>query len=124
LFTVPKSSFSPQPGVESAVVRLTPVKRLDEADETWFLKIAEAMFAMRRKTLANCLKALLGADTLEKSAAKAVIAEENTSISASTTLSNFHIFTFRMLSRIVVPPDLFLGAWGGSGIRPALISLP
>ena len=73
LFTVPKSSFSPQPGVESAVVRLTPVKRLDEADEAWFLKIAEAMFAMRRKTLANCLKALLGADTLEKSAAKADI---------------------------------------------------
>ncbi|MBR5519407.1 MAG: 16S rRNA (adenine(1518)-N(6)/adenine(1519)-N(6))-dimethyltransferase RsmA [Clostridia bacterium] len=68
LFTVPRSSFSPQPTVESAVVRLVPVHRLDEADEAWFLKIGDAIFAMRRKTIANCLKALLGAETLAQAA--------------------------------------------------------
>ena len=73
VFTVPRSAFSPQPGVESAVVRLTPVKRLEEAEEAWFLKIADAVFAMRRKTIANCLKALLPAETLAQAAQTAGI---------------------------------------------------
>lgn len=62
LFTVPRSCFYPQPGVESAVVQLMPRPPLPPEEERVFLRLAEAAFATRRKTLANCFKPLLGAE--------------------------------------------------------------
>ena len=61
LFTVPRSCFYPQPGVESAVVQLTPRPPLPPEEERAFLRLAEAAVATRRKTLANCCKPLKGA---------------------------------------------------------------
>ncbi len=58
LFTVPRSCFYPQPKVESAVLTFEPRLPLSEAAETKFSAIAEAVFAMRRKTLGNCLKSM------------------------------------------------------------------
>lgn len=52
---VPKSSFSPEPKVDSAVIRLFPKRTFSlEADRGLF-RVARAGFAARRKTLANNL---------------------------------------------------------------------
>jgi len=52
---VPKSAFSPEPKVDSAVIRLSPKRRFSlEADRGLF-RVARAGFAARRKTLANNL---------------------------------------------------------------------
>ena len=59
LFDVPPSCFMPQPKVTSAVVclktRTQPPAQID--DEALFFRTVRAAFAMRRKTLLNCLSA-------------------------------------------------------------------
>ena len=59
LFDVPPSCFMPQPKVTSAVVclktRTQPSAEIK--DEALFLRTVRAAFAMRRKTLLNCLSA-------------------------------------------------------------------
>jgi 16S rRNA (adenine1518-N6/adenine1519-N6)-dimethyltransferase len=66
LFTVPASAFYPAPKVESAVVRLRPYRQrpYEAVDVTVLERVIAMAFAMRRKTLANNLKALLKADEL------------------------------------------------------------
>lgn len=59
LFDVPPSCFMPQPKVTSAVVCLKTRTRppAEIADEALFFRTVRAAFAMRRKTLLNCLSA-------------------------------------------------------------------
>ncbi len=58
LFRVSPDSFMPRPKVASAVLSLTPYERgLSEEQEQLFLKIVQAAFAQRRKTLQNALSA-------------------------------------------------------------------
>ncbi|MFN3689674.1 MAG: 16S rRNA (adenine(1518)-N(6)/adenine(1519)-N(6))-dimethyltransferase RsmA [Fimbriimonadales bacterium] len=57
---VPNTAFYPQPEVDSAIVRLTPVPdRLPPLEQKWFFKLTRAGFGKRRKTLRNALTALL-----------------------------------------------------------------
>jgi len=58
-FIVPPTCFHPRPKVESAVLSFVPLAqpRVEVGDETVFRKVVKGAFAMRRKTLANCLKA-------------------------------------------------------------------
>ena len=58
ILDVPAAAFSPAPEVESAFVRLTPLKPLPHAarDEALFARIVAAAFSQRRKTLRNSLK--------------------------------------------------------------------
>jgi 16S rRNA (adenine1518-N6/adenine1519-N6)-dimethyltransferase len=60
LFGVPPGAFRPTPQVDSAVVRLTPLRetRPHLADEALFARIVAAAFGQRRKTLRNALKTL------------------------------------------------------------------
>lgn len=57
LFDVPPSCFMPQPKVTSAVVCLKTRTQppADVKDEALFFRTVRAAFAMRRKTLLNCL---------------------------------------------------------------------
>lgn len=59
LFDVPPSAFTPEPKVDSAVIRLRvreePAVRV--ADERRFFSLVRACFAQRRKTILNNLKA-------------------------------------------------------------------
>jgi len=57
LFGVPRSSFVPQPGVDSAVMRLTVLGEpsVSVRDEKLFFRVIKAAFGQRRKTLANSL---------------------------------------------------------------------
>jgi 16S rRNA (adenine1518-N6/adenine1519-N6)-dimethyltransferase len=61
LFRVPAGAFRPPPRVESAVVRLKPIRaRSTHAkDEALFATIVTKAFGQRRKTLRNALKGLV-----------------------------------------------------------------
>ena len=55
--TVPKEAFSPQPAVESAVVRAIPRSPAYEVDdEAFFLRFVKAVFTQRRKTIRNAIR--------------------------------------------------------------------
>jgi 16S rRNA (adenine1518-N6/adenine1519-N6)-dimethyltransferase len=55
--TVPKEAFSPQPAVESAVVRATPREpEYAVPDDETFMAIVRAVFTQRRKTLRNAIR--------------------------------------------------------------------
>jgi len=58
-FIVPPTCFHPRPKVESAVLSFVPLQRprVEVGDEAVFRKVVKGAFAMRRKTLSNCLKA-------------------------------------------------------------------
>lgn len=68
-FIVAPGCFRPRPRVESALLSFVPLSapRVDVGDEALFRKVVKGAFAMRRKTLANCLKAaeLLSADAVD-----------------------------------------------------------
>ncbi|WP_331233574.1 16S ribosomal RNA methyltransferase A [Natronorarus salvus] len=55
--TVPREAFSPQPAVESAVVRTTPRDpEYEVRDDAFFLRFVKALFTQRRKTLRNAIR--------------------------------------------------------------------
>jgi len=58
-FIVPPGCFHPRPKVDSAVLsfRPLPAPRVKVGDEEVFRRVVKGSFAMRRKTLINCLKA-------------------------------------------------------------------
>lgn len=62
LFDVPPTSFSPAPKVNSAIVRLVPLKAptVTANNLEVFEAVVKAAFQQRRKTLRNALKLLLG----------------------------------------------------------------
>lgn len=55
LFTVPPGAFQPPPKVDSAVIRLTPRRKLAVDDPDAFLSVVSACFRQKRKTLRNNL---------------------------------------------------------------------
>lgn len=58
---VPNTAFYPQPEVDSAVVRMTPVPdRLPPLEQKWLFKLVRAGFGKRRKTMRNALTTLFG----------------------------------------------------------------
>ncbi len=67
LFSVGSGAFSPPPKVQSAVVRLEPLKSLavPVSDLGGFKRVVMLAFSMRRKTLRNSLKPVLSAADIE-----------------------------------------------------------
>jgi 16S rRNA (adenine1518-N6/adenine1519-N6)-dimethyltransferase len=67
LFDVPPSAFSPQPKVQSAIVRLTPWPESPwpQCDASLLRTLVKASFAQRRKTLRNNLKGIIDSIQLE-----------------------------------------------------------
>jgi 16S rRNA (adenine1518-N6/adenine1519-N6)-dimethyltransferase len=59
LFTLPPTAFSPPPKVHSTVFRWRFAPRFAElgVDESGFLRLLRQLFAQKRKTLANNLRA-------------------------------------------------------------------
>ncbi len=54
---VPREAFSPQPAVQSAIVRLTPRDpAYSVPDDSFFLQFVTAVFTQRRKTLRNAIR--------------------------------------------------------------------
>jgi 16S rRNA (adenine1518-N6/adenine1519-N6)-dimethyltransferase len=56
-FIVPPGCFHPRPRVDSAVLTFVPLPgpRVEVGDEAVFRRLVKGAFAMRRKTLINCL---------------------------------------------------------------------
>ena len=97
LFDVPAHCFIPQPKVTSAVVRLKIRKEppAEILDETMFFRTVRGAFALRRKTLLNCLTAAFGEFRKEELTAimesvglAPSVRGETLDISQFTTLSN------------------------------------
>lgn len=67
LFSVPPGAFNPPPKVHSAIVRLTPYRKLPwpARDERVFARVVAQAFAQRRKTLRNNMKKLLDVAAIE-----------------------------------------------------------
>jgi 16S rRNA (adenine1518-N6/adenine1519-N6)-dimethyltransferase len=59
LFTLPPEAFAPRPEVYSTVIRLTMQSRFEEleVEPAGFLRFLRQVFALKRKTLANNLRA-------------------------------------------------------------------
>ena len=66
-FIVPPGCFHPRPKVDSAVISFVPLvkPRVEVGSEETYRRVVKGAFAMRRKTLANCLKATKLADVEE-----------------------------------------------------------
>lgn len=66
LFEVPPGAFSPQPKVQSAVVRLTPYQTLPHPAQsiTALQNVVRTAFNQRRKTLRNALQTLLNVEQI------------------------------------------------------------
>lgn len=66
LFSVSPDAFRPPPKVESAIVRMVPLRQKNPAaqDESLFAKVVATAFTQRRKTLRNALSRLLSAEDL------------------------------------------------------------
>jgi 16S rRNA (adenine1518-N6/adenine1519-N6)-dimethyltransferase len=66
LFEVPPGAFSPQPKVQSAVLRLTPHQTLPHAAQSIaaLQNIVRTAFNQRRKTLRNALQTLLSVEQI------------------------------------------------------------
>ena len=66
IIDVPPGAFSPQPKVQSAVVRLTPYATLPHPAKSVenLQQVVRAAFTQRRKTLRNALQTLLSADDI------------------------------------------------------------
>jgi 16S rRNA (adenine1518-N6/adenine1519-N6)-dimethyltransferase len=58
-FIVPPGCFHPSPKVDSVILSFVPLPgpRVEVGDQEVFRKVVKGAFAMRRKTLSNCLKA-------------------------------------------------------------------
>ncbi len=66
LFTVGPGAFSPQPKVDSAVVRLIPHRRppVEVEDEPRFRETVKRAFMQRRKTLRNALRGFVSVEAI------------------------------------------------------------
>ena len=95
LFEVSPSCFSPQPKVNSAIVKLTPYKTLPyiATDVDHLSRLVNCAFQQRRKTLHNALKPLVNAELATVSASSLPVntrlRPENLSVSDYVKLSNF-----------------------------------
>ena len=90
LFGVPPGAFRPAPQVDSAVVRLTPLRdaRPRLADEALFARIVAAAFGQRRKTLRNALRSLATESELERAGIAPGARGETLSVADFVRLAN------------------------------------
>ncbi len=81
LFKVPSGAFRPVPSVDSALVRIdferdyftrSGTPKPADFDEAAFRKLVRGLFAMRRKTIRNNLKAMVSAEVIERLEASAI----------------------------------------------------
>jgi 16S rRNA (adenine1518-N6/adenine1519-N6)-dimethyltransferase len=79
LFTVPPGAFTPQPKVDSAIVKLTPWRPLPHParNPQTLANVVRTAFNQRRKTLRNTLKTLLLPEHLEASGIDLSLRPEN-----------------------------------------------
>ena len=90
LFHVPPHAFKPMPKVDSAIVRLTPHRKLPSTarDTQMLQKVVKTCFQQRRKTLRNNLKQLATVEQLEQLPFDLAVRPERLSFADFVQLSN------------------------------------
>jgi 16S rRNA (adenine1518-N6/adenine1519-N6)-dimethyltransferase len=90
LFDVPPESFSPQPKVQSAIVRITPYKQppYPANDVKLLQSIVRDAFNQRRKTLRNTLKGVISSAGLEALGVDPSVRPENVSLADYVAITN------------------------------------
>lgn len=91
IFLVPPESFSPIPKVESAIVRMHPIKQptLVAEDEGLFSQVVISAFSQRRKTLRNTLRSYLNPEDFEALEINSGLRAENLSVTQFVTIANY-----------------------------------
>jgi len=90
LFIVPPEAFQPAPKVESAIIRMSPLKQpvIEIAQETLFAGIVSAAFSQRRKTLRNTLGDHLKAEDFAALEIDSGLRAENLSVAQFVAITN------------------------------------
>jgi 16S rRNA (adenine1518-N6/adenine1519-N6)-dimethyltransferase len=91
LFVVPPESFRPMPKVESAVVRLIPLRSpaITPEREKLFADIVSAAFSQRRKTLRNTLRDYLIFEDYQKLEIDPSARAENLSVARFVAVAEY-----------------------------------
>ena len=91
LFIIPPEAFLPKPKVQSAIVRMTPLKKpmIDASSEKLFAIIVAASFSQRRKTLRNTLQNYLGIEDFQTLQIESGLRAENLSIAQFIAIANY-----------------------------------
>ena len=63
---VGKNSYLPRPEIDSIVLKFKKEEPFVQADFTSLIKVADCLFAQRRKTVANNLKAIMNATLISE----------------------------------------------------------
>ena len=90
LLDVPPQSFRPAPKVNSAIVRMIPLRQQQVLihDEQLFAEVVATAFGQRRKTLRNTLKSYLSEADLEQLGINAQLRAENLGVEEFTRIAN------------------------------------
>jgi 16S rRNA (adenine1518-N6/adenine1519-N6)-dimethyltransferase len=90
LFIVPAGAFRPAPKVDSAVVRLTPLRaeRPQLVDEALFARVVAAAFGQRRKTMRNALKTVASEEQLQRAGVAPGVRGETLAVADFVRLAN------------------------------------
>jgi 16S rRNA (adenine1518-N6/adenine1519-N6)-dimethyltransferase len=88
---VPPTAFVPPPKVDSAVVRLVPYEVLPypATNLNWLDRVCREGFNKRRKTVRNCYKGLVAAETLEEIGIDPGMRPENLTLKQFVDLANW-----------------------------------
>lgn len=92
LFTVPPTAFTPQPKVESAIIRLLPYDKppFQVHDYSYFEKLVTQAFSQRRKTIKNTLKGLVSFEQLIELNLDPSMRPEQLSVADYVAIANFN----------------------------------
>ena len=90
LFKIKPGAFTPSPKVDSAIVKLNPLKnpRYEILDHDALSLIVREAFSQRRKTLRNCLKKYISESDIKKIGIAPEIRAENLGLSDFAKLAN------------------------------------
>lgn len=90
LFTIGKGAFRPAPKVESAFIRLIPLREppVRVRDESRFQALVRQAFGQRRKTLRNALRGLLEEDEIRAAGIDPGVRPERLTLTDFARLSN------------------------------------
>ncbi len=90
LFTIPPEAFLPAPKVQSAIVRMIPLKQpmVDANKEKLFASIVAASFSQRRKTIRNTLQNYLELKDFETLQIEPGLRAENLSVSQFVAITD------------------------------------
>ncbi len=90
VFNVPAAAFSPKPKVCSAIVQLTPHRRLPVTarDVDCLQTVLRTAFSQRRKTLKNSLKAIVSEEVLNRLSLDTRLRPENLSLADYVLISD------------------------------------